>query len=132
MQNILGFETQIFQLAGGIIRYLEEYGPHGYFRGKHYVFDRRRVEDPRYARKSLTAVEHSYVAEEVLSACILCGKSWDDTVGHRRCSKADCNIPVLVCRLCQSRGECKKVKLFCELCAAEPDKVIAVEWTDQY
>jgi len=118
MQHVLGGDTRIVQLAGGIVRYLEEFGANGYFRGKHYVFDHRRVEDPQYARKKLVAEGTQRIEEEVLSKCFVCGTRWDDVEGQRRCSVATCNMPILVCRLCQSRGEDRKVTLLCELCGA--------------
>lgn len=115
MQEELGAETKIFQLGGGIVRYLEEYGAEGYFRGKHYVFDHRRVEDPRYSQK----LKNSTTApEEVLSQCFVCASPWDDTQGQRRCSVVTCRMPVLVCRLCQSRGDDAEATLLCELCAS--------------
>lgn len=47
MKQVLNPETEVLQLGGGIVRYLEEYGADGHFRGKNYVFDHRLVEDPR-------------------------------------------------------------------------------------
>jgi len=130
MQDVLGADTTILQLGGGIARYLEEYGGSGYFRGKHYVFDHRQVEDPRLAlKRKAVPQEHAEAEgqgscadvaqgqEDILSTCFACGKPWDDTQGQRRCSIPGCRMPLLVCKPCQSRKENRDLNLLCELCA---------------
>jgi len=122
MKEVLGEHTEVLQLGGGIVRYLEEYGAEGHFRGKHYVFDHRLVEDPRYAKKTLAADGVQLAdQEEVLSRCFVCGIPWDDVRGQRRCSSVACSMPVLVCRLCQSRGEDRRATLLCEICSTSGD-----------
>lgn len=91
--------ARVFQLSGGICRYLEAFPTGGNFRGKNYVFDKRRLEGP---------------GGPPLSSCSICGCAWDDHRGKRKCRT--CRVPVLVCRLCQSRGEDQSAALLCELC----------------
>ncbi|OLP89383.1 Rhodanese-like domain-containing protein 6 [Symbiodinium microadriaticum] len=42
LRSALGEQSQVFQLQGGIHRYLESYPTGGFFQGSMYVFDRRR------------------------------------------------------------------------------------------
>jgi len=98
----------VVQLSGGIHRYLEAYPDGGAFwRGLNYVFDRREAHGP------------SGAPGRSLGRCVTCAEPWSSYKGKRRCSK--CNLLVLVCDLCQSRGTDKKQhsRLVCEVCGAQ-------------
>jgi len=89
----------IFQLEGGIHRYLEEYKSNGgHWIGKNYTFDRR--------------FSHGADNAEVISSCVACGERWDRYQAQARCST--CSIEVLLCRACQRLPETRELR--CGLC----------------
>ncbi|XP_019346245.1 thiosulfate sulfurtransferase/rhodanese-like domain-containing protein 2 isoform X3 [Alligator mississippiensis] len=77
--------TAVYQLKGGIHKYLEEF-PDGFYRGKLFVFDER------YALSS---------NKDVISACRYCGALWDQ---YRLCSSQHCRQLVLTCLSCREKG----------------------------
>jgi predicted sulfurtransferase len=81
--NTLGIAQQVYQLSGGIHRYVEKY-PQGYFRGKNYVFD------GRVAMK---------VTDDILSSCDSCKQPYDE---YSNCSNAECNKHIIVCPSCST------------------------------
>jgi len=105
----------IFQLKGGIQKYLEEYGkfnPHSFrldspclFKGKNFVFDPRRF-DP-------------VVGKSTLGCCLICSKPHDDyDNGHApnenkeaRCCR--CRVLILICNHCREKARELKRELFC-------------------
>ncbi|KAK9673374.1 hypothetical protein RND81_12G163600 [Saponaria officinalis] len=90
-----GFEN-VFQLYGGIQRYLEQFPDGGFFKGKNFVYD------PRISVGSSS--------ECIIGKCLLCGISFDDYSSRRRCTF--CRMLVLVCNDCQK----EKIQYVCELC----------------
>nr|XP_011466188.1 PREDICTED: rhodanese-like domain-containing protein 6 isoform X2 [Fragaria vesca subsp. vesca] len=90
-----GFEN-VFQLYGGIQRYLEQFPDGGFFRGKNFVFDHR--------------ISVGSSDANILGACLLCGTSYDDYSSRLRCTY--CRMLVLVCDSCQRKGSV----YVCELC----------------
>lgn len=76
-----GVAKQVYQLEGGIHRYIEQF-PDGFFRGKNYVFD---------ARISVSA------NDDVLAICPFCKNPWDEYIN---CLNALCNKHILCCPLC--------------------------------
>ncbi|NXG22065.1 TSTD2 protein, partial [Grallaria varia] len=76
---------EVYQLKGGIHKYLEEF-PDGFYRGKLFVFD------DRYAICS---------NEDIISACRYCGALWDQ---YKLCSSQHCRQLVLTCPGCYSKG----------------------------
>lgn len=77
-----GVAKEIYQLEGGIHRYLEQY-PDGHFRGKNYVFDAR-----------LAVATNN----DVLSTCLLCDVACDD---YDNCLNASCNKHFVCCASCK-------------------------------
>jgi predicted sulfurtransferase len=77
-----GVAKEIYQLEGGIHRYLEQY-PDGHFRGKNYVFD---------ARLALAT------NNDVISTCLLCNTSCDE---YDNCLNASCNKHFICCNACK-------------------------------
>ncbi|KAJ4833534.1 Rhodanese-like domain-containing protein 6 [Turnera subulata] len=90
-----GFEN-VFQLFGGIQRYLEQFPDGGYFKGKNFVFDHR--------------ISVGSSDPNVLGSCLLCGLPFDDYSSRCRCSH--CRMLVLVCDSCRTKG----AVYVCELC----------------
>jgi len=92
----------VYQLNGGIERYLERYPDGGYFKGSLYVFDKSQVAGP-----------NSVPIET--AKCVVCEEAWEHYQGRnpRRCSK--CKTLILVCQNCIYSGKDKKTALFCGL-----------------
>lgn len=80
-----GVCKEVFQLKGGIHKYLEEF-PDGFYKGKLFVFD------DRYAL--------SYNSD-VVSECSYCRAPWDQ---YKLCSTSQCRQLVLSCLACQEQG----------------------------
>jgi len=84
--------SSVYQLGGGIHRYLEAFPEGGHFRGANFVFDRRAQMRPG--------------AASVVGSCSECGVAWDVHHGGRVCCV--CRALVLVCDDCDaasSHGE---------------------------
>ncbi|EXB60958.1 hypothetical protein L484_007274 [Morus notabilis] len=90
-----GFEN-VFQLFGGIQRYLEQFPDGGFFRGKNFVFDHR--------------ISVGSSDADILGSCLFCGLPFDDYSSRLRCTY--CRMLVLVCYSCQKEG----IAFVCELC----------------
>ena len=104
------FKTNgVYELRGGIHRYIKTYPEGGYWAGKNYVFDKRRAQVP-----------HSKADHEVLSQCAACKCKWDIYRGKFKC--AHCGCPVLVCDQCRfsieegGSGAADAHALRCDLC----------------
>ncbi|XP_025744057.1 thiosulfate sulfurtransferase/rhodanese-like domain-containing protein 2 isoform X1 [Callorhinus ursinus] len=80
-----GVCKEVFQLKGGIHKYLEEF-PNGFYKGKLFVFDER------YAL--------SYNSD-IVSECSYCGAPWDQ---YKLCSTPQCRQLILACPACQRQG----------------------------
>lgn len=76
-----GIAQEVYQILGGIHRYVEQY-PDGFFRGKNYVFDDR------------VAVR---VNDDILATCSLCPTPCDD---YTNCLNAECNEHFIACAPC--------------------------------
>lgn len=82
---------EIYQIEGGIHRYVEKY-PDGFFRGKNYVFDDR------------VTVK---VNDDILGSCYICQKPNDD---FTNCLNATCNKHFICCSECKKEyaGTCSR------------------------
>lgn len=80
-----GVCKEVFQLKGGIHKYLEEF-PEGFYKGKLFVFDER------------FALAYN---SSVVSECSYCGAPWDQ---YKLCSTPQCRQLVLTCSACQGQG----------------------------
>ena len=98
-----GFEN-VFQLRGGIHRYVEQFGASGYFKGRNFVFDERMS----------TASEGKGDGKEgnVKGTCCACDAPFDDYTYDYRCSA--CRMRILLCTVCQQKES--GVHRVCELC----------------
>ena len=100
----------VFELRGGIHRYMTAYPEGGHWVGKNYVFDKRRVQVP----------SEKVVPDHVLSVCSACTTLCDEYRGEYKCS--DCRCPILVCDTCRhsiERGDEEApdpTALQCDLC----------------
>lgn len=84
--NEKNIAKKVYQIRGGIHRYVEEY-PDGFFRGKNYVFDGR------------IAVK---INDDVLGSCALCAQPCDD---YHNCHNAMCNKHFICCDSCIQKYE---------------------------
>eukprot|EP00040_Diaphanoeca_grandis_P003567 m.25256 g.25256 ORF g.25256 m.25256 type:complete len:552 (-) comp14932_c0_seq1:205-1860(-) len=94
--------TNVFQLDGGVHRYLEHFKEDGgLWKGKNYTFDRR--------------FNHGADNAELISECVHCGGAWDRYQANSKCAR--CKMEVLLCRQCQRtpKPPAKSV-LLCPLC----------------
>lgn len=86
-----GFK-EVYQVEGGIVKYLERYGDKGMWEGSLYVFDKRM---------GLKPSENT----EDIGLCIYCdGK----TSRYVNCDNKACNQLILVCDNCNRQTYCKK------------------------
>ena len=84
------FQTNgVYELRGGIHRYMTSYPEGGHWKGKNYVFDKRREQVPSQKR----------IPDEALSCSSVCLSKWDSYRNEFKCS--DCKCPVLVCDTCR-------------------------------
>ena len=91
-----GFD-QVYQLSGGIHRYVEKYGAQGCFKGKNFVFDDRMS---------------TLANDQVCGKCAVCSVPFDDYTVGCRCSR--CRLRILVCDACNAAEP--EVHRVCELC----------------
>lgn len=71
------------------------------------MFDRREVHGATNVKDG----------ENIISHCKICHNKWASYQGKRRCQQ--CRMLVLVCNLCQSKGNDRKLPspgLLCEVC----------------
>lgn len=90
-----GFEN-VFQLFGGIQRYMEQFPDGGFFKGKNFVFDHR--------------ISVGSSDANIIGTCLICHCSFDDYSSRCRCTH--CRMLVLVCHGCQNES----ALYVCELC----------------
>lgn len=74
----------VYQLRGGIERYLQAFPDGGFFRGRNHVFDKRLSQGPQEA--------------EVIGRCLFCGTPTDSYAKQARCSP--CRQLLLLCNSC--------------------------------
>jgi len=98
----------VYQLQGGIERYLQAFPEGGFWRGKNFVFDKREAVGAGNFNGDGGVVRTrpgggTGGGDEKLPAgaeCSGCGRPWDRYVGKRKCYT--CGVPVLVCDACMS------------------------------
>ena len=96
--KLKGVAKEVYQLKGGIHRYIEKY-PQGFFRGKNYVFDDR--------------IEVK-VNNDVVGTCDLCQVPYDT---YTNCLNASCNKHFIGCPACR--------KQYAETCSAVCQQLVA-------
>lgn len=88
----LGYEN-VYQLEGGILKYLEEY-PEGHFEGECFVFDHR------------VSVDNQLQPSKTYRLCPHCGNP-----GREQISCKNCDVKTVVCHRCvtrEDRNTCSK------------------------
>ena len=96
--KLKGVAKEVFQIKGGIHRYVEKF-PDGFFRGKNYVFDDR--------------IEVG-INNDVVGTCDLCQVSYDS---YTNCLNAQCNKHFICCPECMQK--------FAETCSAQCQQLVA-------
>lgn len=81
--------TDVYQLEGGIVTYMTKF-PRGYFKGKLYVFDNRKV-------MSVPGGED----QEVVGRCAGCTKPCERYIN---CANLMCHDHIIMCEACDARG----------------------------
>jgi hypothetical protein len=98
----------VYELQGGIERYVKTFPEGGYWKGKNYLFDRRQEQTPGNKLDS-------QVEADMDSKCVVCRQKWTSYRGKFKCSQGLCGVPVIVCDDCREAVRPKQ-KLQCELC----------------
>lgn len=96
--KLKGVAKEVYQLKGGIHRYIEKY-PQGFFRGKNYVFDDR--------------IEVK-ANNDVVGSCDLCNEPYD---AYTNCLNAQCNKHFIGCPPCKEQ--------YAETCSAACQQLVA-------
>ena len=98
--------ADVYQLEGGIHRYLETYAEDGgHWVGKNYVFDKR--------------FNHGAKEAVTISKCVHCGLPWDRYQAQKKC--AVCAMEVILCKTCQRcKPSIPSSGLKCFLCSQPP------------
>jgi predicted sulfurtransferase len=93
---------QVYQLEGGIHRYLEAFPEDGgFWVGKNYTFDKR--------------FNHGAANAVTVSQCVYCKLPWDRYQAQKKCGV--CSMEVLLCKECQKiKPNIPRAKLICPLC----------------
>ena len=99
----------VYELRGGIERYMKSFPEGGFWKGKNYLFDRRMEQLP--GSKPTEQVEH-----ETNSKCCVCRQKWTVYRGKFKCALSLCGVPVIVCDDCKTKAAEYPKKLSCELC----------------
>lgn len=144
LKKEMGNEVEgVYQLQGGIERYLQAFPDGGFWRGKNFVFDKREAvsafdkdgDGGVIRKKNKKDKVNKEVGEDDLPAkCCVCSKKWDRYVGKKKCYT--CGVPVLMCETCMSLKPDKtkgwELKVRCPLCVEENITVPAseVEFTE--
>lgn len=133
----------VFQLKGGIERYMKEFQDGGFWRGNNFVFDKREAVGVgnmsgvggvvRKQKVRSYDVSSSKTSQLEGAKCCCCSKPWDRYIGKRKCDF--CGVPVLMCDTCMTSHKGNKSNqedIQCDLCKKEGVTVHAneVEWTD--
>ena len=92
----------VFQLEGGIHRYLDAFPEDGgYWKGKNYTFDKR--------------FSHGAENAECISFCVHCDEPWERYNAQAKCFQ--CKMEVLLCNTCaRQKPAVPKSGLKCPLC----------------
>ena len=139
LKNKIGDQVEgVYQLQGGIERYLKEYPDGGgFWNGKNFVFDKREAvsaDNPNGDGGVVGKKKKAAELGKMASKCCVCQCPWDRYIGKKKCWT--CGVPVLMCDTCMSKKPDKdpgmRLSVRCPLCVAENVTVAAseVEFTD--
>lgn len=99
----------VYELRGGIERYVKTFPNGGHWKGKNYLFDKRMEQVP--PNKTM-----EQASDEIRSQCCLCRCHCTSYRGQYHCSQKLCGVPVLVCTACRPRADKTPMDLWCDLC----------------
>ena len=99
----------VYELRGGIERYVKTFPDGGHWKGKNYLFDRRMEQIPGQ-------IDDADADASINSKCCLCRKKWSVYRGQFKCSRSLCGVPVIVCNVCKDIAATQPHILTCELC----------------
>lgn len=118
----------VFQLQGGIERYLKAYPDGGNWNGRNFVFDKREsvsAENPNGDGGVLAGKKkkkrNNQADKKSTTHCCLCSCPWDRYVGKKKCET--CGVPVLMCDTCMSTHRMKNKKAKSDNQKDEPAKL---------
>ena len=116
------FKVQgVYELQGGIERYLKTFPAGGHWKGKNYLFDRRReqvaehcgvaqalkdqAETEAEVKLPSTIPKAAACGVEVTSKCAWCRRPWNTYIGKFKCcgilaTGFPCAVPVILCSTC--------------------------------
>jgi predicted sulfurtransferase len=131
---------EVYQLQGGIEKYMQEFPDGGFWRGKNFVFDKREA----FGADNLAGVGGVVEGKKkkkknkgddpnIMGQCCVCNKQWDRYIGKKKCYT--CGVPVLMCDSCMSlkpdkaTSEETKLTVRCPLCKEEGIVVPAADQT---
>ena len=119
---------EVYQLKGGIEKYMQAFPDGGHWRGKNFVFDKREafgvdnlagVGGVVRGKKGCAGKDQGRA--EVASQCCVCRKPWDRYVGKKKCYT--CGVPVLMCDRCLTekpdKSPGRELEVRCPLCLEE-------------
>lgn len=141
----------VYQLQGGIEKYMQTFPDGGYWQGKNFVFDKREavgkynvngvggvLTNNKKRKRDMDSSDMVSVrdTEEVLGHCCFCEAKWDRYIGKKKCRM--CGVPILLCQNCctkrvdKIRSPENDLKLRCPLCVEQNVTIPAVdvEFTD--
>ena len=143
LKSQMGNEVEgVYQLQGGVERYLKTFKDGGFWRGKNFVFDKREavsVDNPhgdggviskQDMKEQKKRKQQKQKDDSSLPAkCCVCGDAWDRYIGKKKCST--CGVPVLMCVKCMTlkldKTPGKELMVRCPLCVEENITVLAKE-----
>jgi hypothetical protein len=99
----------VYELRGGIERYMKTFPEGGFWKGKNYLFDRRMEQLPG-------SKPEDQVEQEIDSKCCVCRQKWTVYRGKFKCSQRLCGVPVIVCDDCKTKAMEAPKSLTCDLC----------------
>jgi predicted sulfurtransferase len=120
----------VYQLQGGIEKYLQEFPDGGHWRGKNFVFDKREAISADNHNGDGGVITRNSKDAKVETRCCLCSAPWDRYVGKKKCTM--CGVPVLMCDACMSKSKSIKIVARCPLCVEQDITVPAhdAEYTE--
>merc|ERR1712070_315212 len=90
LNNVMGEEVKgVYQLHGGIEKYLQTFQDGGYFSGKNFVFDKREAiskNNPNGVGGVVISKKRKKQQQEEieLSHCCKCKEAWDRYIGKKK------------------------------------------------
>ena len=88
---------EVYQLQGGIEKYIQEFPTGGYWKGKNFVFDKREafgVDNLAGVGGVVESKKKRKQNDNILGNCCVCNASWDRYIGKKKCYT--CGVPVLM------------------------------------